>query len=290
MNPIAIRVGPVAVHWYGILIVAGALAGAFVAAREAKRRGWDPDHIWNGLFLTLVLGIVGARLYHVLTPSPSSGLSIEYFLKHPEAMLATWQGGLGIYGGIAGGVLGFYIYTRSAHLDFLRWVDLAIIGLPLGQAIGRWGNFVNQELYGAPSNLPWAIYIDPAHRYAGFEAYERFHPTFLYECVWDLLVFGALLYLAHRYGERLLKGEILTIYLILYPLGRILMEFVRLDSASVGAVSIAQLVSAACMVVAALVLIYRRLVLRESPGSWDSERTQPGATARDAGQGATPAD
>lgn len=275
MNPIAVRFGPVAIHWYGVIIVAGALAGAFLSAREAKRRGWDPDHIWNGLFLTLVLGIVGARLYHIFTPSPSSGLTFEYFWKHPEAIIATWQGGLGIYGGIAGGILGFYIYARSARLDFVRWVDVAMIGLPLGQAIGRWGNFVNQELYGGPTDLPWAIYIDPLHRYAGYEAYERFHPTFLYESLWDLMICGVLLYLAHRFGERLLKGDLLTVYLILYPLGRVLMEFVRLDSLTVGAVPIAQIVSGVCLVLAAAVMVYRRFVAREQPGSWSSERKPP---------------
>jgi phosphatidylglycerol:prolipoprotein diacylglycerol transferase len=272
MNPVAIRVGPIAVHWYGILIVAGALVGAYVASREARRRGWDPDHIWNALFLTLVLGIIGARLYHVLTPSPSSGLTIEYFLRHPEYIIATWQGGLGIYGGIAGGILGFYLYTRGNRLDFLKWADLAMIGLPLGQAIGRWGNFVNQELYGRPTDLPWGIYIDPAHRYPGFETFSYFHPTFLYESIWNLGVCLVLLYMAHRWGERLLKGEILTVYLILYPMGRIIMEFVRLDSTSVGTIPVAQIVSLGCVVVAGVVMAYRRIVVHEQPTGWLSEQ------------------
>lgn len=272
MNPIAIKIGPFAIHWYGILIVAGALAGAFVAAREARRRGWDPEHIWNSLFLTLLLGIIGARLYHVLTPSPSSGLSISHFLEHPEAIFATWQGGLGIYGAIAGGVLGFYIYTRMARLDFLSWLDLAMIGLPLGQAIGRWGNFVNQELYGKPTDLPWAIYIDSQHRYLGFEEFEYFHPTFLYESLWNLMVFGLLLYLAHRFGERLLRGEITNIYLILYPVGRIWLEFLRLDSLTVGQVPVAQIISAIVVALAVFVLIARRKVLHEQPISWESQR------------------
>jgi phosphatidylglycerol---prolipoprotein diacylglyceryl transferase len=272
MNPIAIRIGPIAVHWYGILIVAGALAGAYVASREAKRRGWDPDHIWNSLFLTLVLGIVGARLYHVLTPSPSSGLTLSYFIQHPEYIIATWQGGLGIYGGIAGGILGFYLYMRWNRLDFLKWADLAIMGLPLGQAIGRWGNFVNQELYGRPTTLPWGIYIDPAHRYPGYESYNYFHPVFLYESIWNVGVCVVLVYVAHRWGERLLKGEILTVYLILYPLGRILMEFVRLDSTTVGSVPVAQIVSVVCIVIAAAVLVYRRKVVGEQPSGWASER------------------
>ena len=271
MDPIALRLGPISVHWYGILIVLGALAGAYVASREAKRRGWDPDHIWNALFITLVLGIIGARLYHVLTPSPSSGLSIAYFLSHPEYIVATWQGGLGIYGGIAGGMLGFYLYTRFNHLDFWRWADVAIIGLPVGQAIGRWGNFVNQELYGRPADLPWGIYIDPAHRYPGYEAYSRFHPTFLYESLWSLGVFLVLIYMSRRWGERLLKGELVCVYLVLYPLGRILVEFYRLDSTAVSGIPVAQWLSAVVIVVSAAVIAYRRFIGHEQPSSWDSE-------------------
>ena len=280
MDPIALRLGPISVHWYGILIVAGALAGAYAAAREARRRGWDPDHIWNALFVTLIFGIVGARLYHVLTPSPSSGLSVEYFLKHPEYIFATWQGGLGIYGGLAGGVLGFYLYARFKHLDFWRWADVAIIGLPLGQAIGRWGNFVNQELYGRPTDLPWGIHIDPGHRYAGYEAYSRFHPTFLYESLWCLGIFLILRHLSRRWGERLLKGELLCVYLILYPLGRILVEFYRLDSTAVGGVPVAQWLSAVVMVGSAGVIAYRRLFLHEQPSSWDSELKQVHGSAQ----------
>lgn len=264
MDPIAVRIGPIAVHWYGILVVAGALAGAFLAAAEAKRRGWNPDHIWNGLFLTLIFGIIGARLYHVLTPSPSSGLDFGYFLRHPEYIIATWQGGLGIYGAIAGGVLGFYIYARLNRLDFWAWADVAIMGVPLGQAIGRWGNFVNQELYGRPTDLPWGIYIDPAHRYPGYEMYSRFHPTFLYESLWNLGVCIVLVYLARRWGERLLKGEILCAYLILYPVGRILMEFVRLDSLTAGGAPIATWVSAGLIVASSAAILLRRLVFRRA--------------------------
>ena len=271
MDPIAIRIGPIAIHWYGILIVVGALAGAYLSSREAKRRGWDPEHIWNALFVTLVFGIIGARLYHVLTPSPSSGLSISYFLQHPEHIIATWQGGLGIYGGLAGGVLGFYVYARLNRLDFWRWGDVAIIGLPLGQAIGRWGNFVNQELYGRPADLPWAIYIDPAHRYAGYESYSHFHPTFLYESLWNLGVCVVLIYLARRWGEQLLKGEIVCVYLILYPVGRILMEFVRLDSLTAGGIAVATWVSIGLIVLSVAVILFRRLVMKEQPSPWTSE-------------------
>ena len=271
MDPIAIRIGPLAVHWYGILVVTGALAGAYVSSSEAKRRGWDPDNIWNALFVTLVFGIIGARLYHVLTPSPSSGLSVSYFLQHPEHIIATWQGGLGIYGGFAGGVLGFFIYARLNHLDFWRWADVAILGLPLGQAIGRWGNFINQELYGKPTALPWGIYIDPAHRYAGYESYSRFHPTFLYESIWNIGVCVFLIFISRRWGEKLLKGEVLCVYLVLYPLGRILMELVRLDSLTAGGVPVATWVSIALLSGSAAVIVFRRFVIKEQPSPWDSE-------------------
>ena len=286
MDPIAFRLGPIVVHWYGILIVAGALAGAWLSSWEAKKRGWNSEHIWNALFVTLVLGIIGARLYHVLTPSPSSGLTVSDFLRHPELIFATWKGGLGIYGGIAGGLLGFYLYCRFAHLDFWQWVDVATIGLPLGQAIGRWGNFINQELYGRPTDLPWGIYIAPPYRHAGYENYSHFHPTFLYESIWNLGVCLLLLYASRRWGRRLLRGEILSFYLILYPLGRILMEFVRLDSAEIGGVPIAQWVSALSIAVSAGVIAYRRVVIREQPTPWTAERNGAPAGGMPAGPSA----
>lgn len=201
---------------------------------DAPWRQWNPDHVWNGIIWCLLLALVGARLYHVLTPSPSMAevgiFSPADYFRNPFELINFRRGGLGIYGGIVGGLLGLYLYTRRHRLDSLAWADLAAVGLPLGQYIGRWGNFFNQELYGRPTDLPWAIYIDPTNRLPGFVDQVRFHPAFLYESLWNLFTFLGLLTLARRRPAWLQTGDLTGLYLILYAIGRILLETVRLDS------------------------------------------------------------
>ncbi|MFO7683042.1 MAG: prolipoprotein diacylglyceryl transferase [Chloroflexota bacterium] len=201
---------------------------------DAPWRIWNPDHVWNGLIWVLILAVIGARLYHVLTPSPSMAAygiesPLDYF-QNPYQLLNLRNGGLGIYGGILGGLLGLLIYARRAKIPMLAWADLAVVGLALGQVFGRWGNFFNQELYGAPTDLPWAITIDPMYRLAAYSQYSRFHPAFLYESLWSLFTFLALYYLVTRYSQKLLAGEVMALYLIFYAIGRTLLEMVRLDS------------------------------------------------------------
>lgn len=201
---------------------------------EAPWRIWNPDHVWNGLIWVLILGVIGARLYHVLTPSPSMaafGINspLDYF-RNPYQLINLRNGGLGIYGGILGGLIGLFIYARRARIPMLGWADLAVVGLALGQVFGRWGNFFNQELYGRPTNLPWAVYIDPVYRLPDYSEYARFHPAFLYESLWSLLTFVVLYTLTRRYGKRLLTGDMMALYFIFYAVGRILLEQVRLDS------------------------------------------------------------
>ncbi|MCA9875477.1 MAG: prolipoprotein diacylglyceryl transferase [Anaerolineales bacterium] len=201
---------------------------------DAPWRVWNPDHVWNGLIWVLILGVIGARLYHVLTPSPSMaafGINspLDYF-RNPYQLINLRNGGLGIYGGILGGFFGLLIYARRARIPLLGWADLAVVGLALGQVFGRWGNFFNQELYGRPTNLPWAVHIDPIYRLPEYSEYGRFHPAFLYESLWSLLTFIVLYTLLRRYGERLLTGELMALYFIFYAVGRILLEQVRLDS------------------------------------------------------------
>ncbi len=257
IDPIAFRIGPLAVHWYGILLTSGILLGAWVVSLEVRRRGMDPDHIWNALIWCVILGVIGARLYHVLTPSPSMGDPLYYF-HHPVEIFYINRGGLGIYGGILGGILGVLIYARRAKLDPWVWLDLGAPGLALGQFVGRWGNFVNQELYGGPTDAPWGIYIAPQNRLPGYTQYERFHPTFLYESLWNLGTFAVLYFLLRRKGEKLLKGEIMGLYAILYSTGRFLLEFVRLDSFTAWGISMAQIVGTVTILLAASILIYRR--------------------------------
>ena len=201
---------------------------------DAPWRIWNPDHVWNALIWILILAVIGARLYHVLTPSPSMaafGINspLDYF-QNPYQLINLRNGGLGIYGGILGGLVGMIIYTRRAKIPLLPWADLSAVGLALGQVFGRWGNFFNQELYGRPSDLPWAITIDPIYRLPAYSEFSRFHPAFLYESLWSLLTFFVLYYLVKRKADKLLDGEMMALYLIFYAVGRMLLELVRLDS------------------------------------------------------------
>ncbi len=154
---------------------------------------------------------------------------MDYF-RNPAQLINIRNGGLGIYGGILGGLLGLFIYARRAKIPMLPWADLAVVGLALGQVFGRWGNFFNQELYGAPTDLPWAITIDPNFRLPAYSQFSSFHPAFLYESLWSLLTFFVLYFLVKRYSSKLLDGEVMALYLIFYAIGRTLLELVRLDS------------------------------------------------------------
>ncbi len=201
---------------------------------DAPWRQWNPDHVWNGLIWCLILAVIGARLYHVFTPSPSMaevGIDspADYF-RNPMQLINLRRGGLGIYGGIAGGALGLLLFSTRQRISALKWADLGAVGVALGQFIGRWGNFFNQELYGSPTSVPWAVWIEPDYRLAGFTEFTRFHPAFLYESLWNLFAFFVLLTLWRRSRRRLFPGDIMATYLILYGIGRILMETVRLDS------------------------------------------------------------
>ncbi len=257
MNPIAFEIGPIPIHWYGIFIVTGIVAASYLSMYTAKLRGEDPDFIWDALVWCVFLGVVGARLYHVLTPPPSMGVDQWYYFRNPIEIFATWKGGLGIYGAVAGGILGLYIATRRANKGLLQWMDIMTPGLILAQAIGRWGNFVNQELYGRPTDLPWGIYIDPAHRVPGFEMYERFHPTFFYESMLNLAVCAVLVYLIWRYRDRWATGIITALYFAAYSGIRFVLEFIRLDSPTVGRMPIAQLVALAIIALAAAFIVWR---------------------------------
>jgi phosphatidylglycerol---prolipoprotein diacylglyceryl transferase len=257
----SIQIGPLTIHFYGIVIMLGVLAATFLAQKEAARYGQDGNRVWDLLIWVLIAGVIGARLWHILTPMPdmmAQGITPYYYLTHPLDAIAVWNGGLGILGGVVGGVLALFWFTRRHHLSFLNWLDLLSPSLALGQAIGRWGNFFNQELYGAPSNLPWAIYIDPQHRYPGFEQVAYYHPLFLYESLWNLLNMALLLWLSRRLKNQLYPGDLFLVYLIVYPFGRFLLEFLRMDSSMVAGININQITMGGIALVAALLLLVRR--------------------------------
>jgi len=227
-------------RFYGFILVSGAFLGGYLAALEAQRRGQNPDHVWDGLIWALIGGIVGARIWHVLTPPPSmveAGITTAYYLSHPLEAIAVWKGGLGIPGAVMGGVVALFFYTRALKLDFTLWLDLVAPALALGQAIGRWGNYVNMELYGGVTTLPWGILtnpFDPVRQTLELTDPElRFHPTFLYESIGNFLICLFLLYLSRRRADWLKRGDLFLFYLILYPALRFVLEFLRLDSSQV---------------------------------------------------------
>lgn len=268
MPPSGFFVGPIYIRFYGILIMLGAVAAAFMAEREAKRRKLNSEFVWDALILVLIGGIIGARLWHIFTPPPSmlvldpaTGKFVNpYFINGtPQILdiLSIWRGGLGIPGAIIGGAVALFFYCRRRKMSFLMWADIAVPGVALAQAIGRWGNFFNQELYGKPSTLPWAIFIDPPYRVPGYTQYTNFHPLFLYESLWNLLNMGVLLFLERRMPEKLKNGDLLLIYCIGYPFGRFWLEFLKLDLPRAGTININQTVMLVVLVIAAALLIWR---------------------------------
>lgn len=250
-------IGPIKIYFYGIIIMLGVLIAVWISIRETKKRELDSEIVWDLVPWLLVLGIIGARIWHVLTPSKSMGVGIEYYLLHPIEILNIRQGGLGIPGGVIGGAIALLIFTKKKNLGFLEWADIIAPGLAFAQATGRWGNFFNQELYGPPSNLPWAIYIDPAHRLSGFEEFSRFHPMFLYESIWNMINFFILILLSRKLKNRLLPGDIICVYLIIYPIGRFLLEFIRLDSSYVGGVNANQITMAIVAIISVSAVLLR---------------------------------
>jgi len=240
--------------------MAGAAAAAYLAAWMLRKTDRDPDIVWDALIWALVFGVIGARLYHIFTPSQSlldMGIDTRYYLTHPLDILNTTRGGLGMPGALAGGVLGLYLFARRRKVSLASLLDVAAPGVALAQAIGRWGNFVNQELYGPPTDLPWGIPIRPENRMAGYEAFERFHPLFLYESIWNLASFGLLYWLWSKHGDRLKIGDLFLIYLITYPVGRFLLEFMRLDYVPMFGINANQWLMAALALASAAALYLR---------------------------------
>lgn len=218
-----LEIGPLSLRAYGVMIGLGVIAGVWLGGKRLAERGFDADYASELAMWGVPFGLVGARLYHVMTDWKSfRGRWIEAFY--------IWQGGLGILGGIALGVLGAYVVMRRRNLPVSMVLDVIAPALPLSQAIGRWGNWWNQELYGSPTDAPWAIEIDEAHRVAGHSADPTFHPTFLYESLWNFALVAFILWLDKK--KVLRRGRLFAVYTGGYALGRLWIEALRIDSAS----------------------------------------------------------
>jgi len=262
-----ITIGQFTIHFYGIIIMLGALAAAWLSTVEAKRRKINSEMVWDMLPYLLIAGVIGSRIWHILTPPASmieQGITTWYYLTHPLDALAIWKGGLGIPGGVIGGAIALYIYCKKRGQSFAVWADIAIPGVALAQAIGRWGNFVNQELYGAPTDLPWAIFIDPAFRLPEFYNIAYYHPLFAYESLYNLANMALLLWIGRKFIGQLKAGDIFLVYLIVYPVGRFLLEFLRLDPSPLAGVNINQTIMAAIAIFATVYLVMRHRLPKKS--------------------------
>jgi prolipoprotein diacylglyceryl transferase len=215
-----LEIGPVALHAYGVMLLLGIVAATWLTGVRWVRRGGDWDLVYRVAMWGVLGGVIGARLYHVIT----SWSTVDEEWWEP---FAVWQGGLGIWGGIAGGVLAGAIVVRRAGESVFRFMDAVAPGLLLAQAIGRFGNYFNQELFGEPTDLPWALEIDPANRPEGFEQFATFHPTFLYESLWNLLGVAVLLVVDRRL--RIRAPGLFALYVAWYTFGRFWEELLRID-------------------------------------------------------------
>ncbi|UDY22441.1 prolipoprotein diacylglyceryl transferase [Nocardioides sp. Kera G14] len=218
------HIGPLPIRGYALCIVLGIVVAVWLSERRWAARGGKPGEIADLALWAVPLGIIGARLYHVATDHDL------YFGAGRSAwnILYVWHGGLGIWGGVAGGALGVWIGAKQKGIRFLPLIDIVAPTLLVAQAIGRWGNWFNQELYGKPTDLPWGLKIDEAHRVPGYENVATFHPTFLYECVWNLAAFALLLWLERRF--RLGYGKVMALYVMFYCAGRGWIEMLRIDT------------------------------------------------------------
>jgi phosphatidylglycerol:prolipoprotein diacylglycerol transferase len=276
MGPsVAIDLGIIQIHWYGIILTFGMVMAAYVAAHEAKRRGENPNIVWDGVLWVIGLGLVGARLYHVFSsPNDGSGSGWAYYSQNPLQILFIWQGGLGIYGGLLGGLLGVFIVMLRNRAPLMRWLDCIVPGVALAQAIGRWGNYANQELYGGPTGSSWwGITIDAAHRvrtgkidFTDLQAYPldtRFHPTFFYESAWNFVGFILLMWIARRFTRILRDGDILALYFVWYGIGRAWVELLfRPDAWTLGALPTAVWISLGSIVLGIVILLIDHTIIR----------------------------
>jgi phosphatidylglycerol:prolipoprotein diacylglycerol transferase len=244
----------VSIRWYGVLIASSMALGLWLSAREAGRRAESPDDLLKAAEIALIGGLIGARLYYVL-------FNLDYYQTQPWwRIFAVWEGGLAIHGGLIAGLLTGGAYVWAKGLPLLTYLDIVAPSLALAQAIGRWGNFFNEEAFGGPTDLPWKLFISEPRRPPAYVDQQFFHPTFLYESLWNVGAFLILYVVLRRRLERA-PGALFLAYLGLYSLGRFWIEGLRTDSLMLGSFRIAQIVSVTAVVVAVVgipILLRRR--------------------------------
>ncbi len=247
-DPILLHVGGFSVRWYGVILALALVAGILLAQRLSRRGPVRPEDIADLAIVVTLAAVVGARVVHVLD-------EWGYYARHLGEIPQFWRGGLAFHGVLLGGILALWLFSRRRKLAPILLLDLSFPALALGQVIGRWGNWINQELYGEPSTLPWAIPIAPENRVAEYASATNFHPLFLYESLGNALILVLLLLLWRWRGRR--PGDISAAYLIFSPLLRFSLDFLRLNQPMVGPITNAQLFSLP-LVAAGLILLVTR--------------------------------
>lgn len=253
--PSQIPIGNFAIRIYGIIIAAAVLVGYFVARFSAWRFGISREEVDDIAFWITIFAILGARIYYVL-------INWSYFSANVSEIYKIWHGGISIYGGIIAGIIFILLYGRNKAYSVYQLLDLAAIALPLAQALGRFGNFFNQEAFGIPTNLPWKMYVSILNRPEGYQAFSYFHPTFLYEALWSVAVYFILTkFLMVKAKPGVIAGS----YLGLYSVGRFFIEGLRLDSSYIHGVKVDQITAVVGVLLAGLIISYRQGVLKPQP-------------------------
>jgi phosphatidylglycerol:prolipoprotein diacylglycerol transferase len=255
-----IKYGPITIHWYGIVVALAIVVAFVVSAFVARARGQRVEPLAGIVFLILLAGLIGARVWYYM-------FRRSWYSPDPGRIFAVWQGGMALHGALIGGVLAILIVTWNRGLDFWEWADICAAGAIVGQAIGRIGDVLNHQAFGPPTAGPLFVTIPPENRPPQYAAFAHFTPTAAYECIWDLVVFAVIvgLLVLQRWRPRLLpSGSVFLAYLVLYSLGRIPLEGLRVDSLWLGNLRVAQLASGLIIVVAAT-LYAMRLTRRVEP-------------------------
>ncbi|MBU4292484.1 MAG: prolipoprotein diacylglyceryl transferase [Actinobacteria bacterium] len=258
-NPIAFSVGSLEIRWYGILIALALLVGIVISYFIAKYRGEKQDEIINFAPFAVIFGVIGARLLHVV-------VNWSYYSGHLSYIFAFRKGGLAIQGVMLGGILALVVFCKIRKLDFWKWADIMSPALLLGQAIGRWGNYFNQEAFGLPTSLPWGIYIDPINRPPSYSNAEFFHPTFLYESIANLVLFALLLLILRLYNKRPDKfpnGLVFATYLGVYAIYRSIIEYYRIDSSFVLGIKVVYILNGITVIAVLIIINYLVKKFRE---------------------------
>ena len=273
----------IALRWYGVLVMTGVMVAAWLSAKEVAHHGENPDHIWDALVWIVLGGMAGSRIWYVANATLGGS---RYYLDNPLRILNITEGGLHFYGALLFGAAAMFLYARKHKLDLWLFLDSLAPFILIGQAIARPANFINQELYGQPTSLPWGIHIDAAHRIAPYNdlltypvEFTRFHPTFAYEMAWNFFAAFALLLLARALAEKIRPGAVFYGWLTLSGLGRIFIELFRPDQPRIPGtdISITSAVAALMLLFGLMLLLDKLEVIRLPliPKGLDEYRVAP---------------